>query len=124
MENVAYSSSSEYSTDESDYEMFVPSIEVIDSTEYYRSFYPELLNLSHGVNNNNIDADTKTVAFKKKNFSQMGRRKANRAQNGTHILYMFIYQVYSIQCIVSTGYNILGQWLLTKETKDNMLTIK
>lgn len=86
---MAFSSNSEDSTDESDYEGFMPPIRVIDSVQYYRNLFPGLLN--YGVNINNTDADTKTVAFKKKNFSQMGRRKANRAQNGTNILYMLIY---------------------------------
>lgn len=66
---------------------------IIDSTAYYQSFFPELM-LSFETNNDNTEIDTKPshpVAYKKKNVSQMGRRKANRAQNGTHINVFFAY---------------------------------
>jgi hypothetical protein len=52
-------------------------------------------------NHNNINVDTKPLTFKKKNVSQMGRRKANRAQNGKHIL---VYAFTFTNCKV---YNVL-----------------
>uniref|UniRef100_A0A2S2Q2T0 Uncharacterized protein n=1 Tax=Sipha flava TaxID=143950 RepID=A0A2S2Q2T0_9HEMI len=49
------------------------------------SLYPEL-RYSMESNHNNINVDTKPLTFKKKNVSQMGRRKANRAQNDHFLL--------------------------------------
>lgn len=88
MDNIDYSShSSEHSSydSESEYEMIMHLVDSVELHSFHRSLYPGLINLSDGVNNNNTDADNKSVAYKKKNCSQMGRRKANRAQNGTRI---------------------------------------
>lgn len=64
---------------------------IVDPTAYHQSFFPELM-LSFETSNDNTEVDTKPshpVAFKKKNVSQMGRRKANRALNGTYINVFF-----------------------------------
>lgn len=86
MENTIYSNdSSEESdgSDHSDYEILPPSIE--NHSSYYRQLLGQLRpDLVQIANNYNIDVDPKP---KKKNVSQMGRRKANRALNGINYLY-------------------------------------
>lgn len=62
---------------------------IVNSSAYYRNVLPQLVIFEQ--NNDNAEIETlqkpcPSVTFKKKNVSQMGRRKANRAQNGTHIL--------------------------------------
>lgn len=88
------SSDSEIESLDLDYDDTQPI--VIDTTTYYRSLFPELM-LSFETSNENTEIDSKSshsVAFKKKNVSQMGRRKANRAQNGTHInVFLRVFQV-------------------------------
>lgn len=85
---VLYSSTSTDASDESDYEMLVPNVAIVDYSSYYRNLCPEL-RISNNVEYDNSDADIKTVSYKKKNISQMGRKKANRAQNGTLIIYIY-----------------------------------
>lgn len=85
---------SDYSDDESENDESITSnLTLIDSTTYYRSLYPELM-LSHEANNDNKNNDTKSVAFKKKNISQMGRKKANRASNESFLLSLNSDQLY------------------------------
>jgi hypothetical protein len=60
-----------------------PPVTIIDYSEFYRDLCPEL-RISY--NNDILDADNKPVSHKKKNISQMGRKKANRAQNGILII--------------------------------------
>lgn len=69
---------------------------IIDSTSYYRTLYPELM-LSYNVNNDTTNVDSKSSAFKKKNISDMGRKKANRTLNG--IIVYTVYTIMSIQVI-------------------------
>lgn len=83
---------------DSEYELMEPTI--IDSTAYYRDLFPDLM-LSFEQNNDRTEIENKPsppVVFKKKNVSQMGRRKANRAQNGTHI---FVYARAFTNCKIS-----------------------
>ncbi|KAL4154214.1 hypothetical protein QTP88_002045 [Uroleucon formosanum] len=82
---VLYSSTSTDASDESDYEMLVPNVAIVDYSSYYRNLCPEL-RISNNVEYDNSDADIKTVSYKKKNISQMGRKKANRAQNENFLL--------------------------------------
>ncbi|XP_022166364.1 R3H domain-containing protein 4-like [Myzus persicae] len=83
VENTIYSTTNSDASDESDYEMIMPSVTIVDYSAYYRNLCPEL-RISYNVDNS--DADTKPVSYKKKNISQMGRKKANRAQNENFLL--------------------------------------
>lgn len=83
VENIIYSTTNTDTSDESDYEM--PPIAVVDYSAYYRNLYPEL-RIPYNVEYDNSDVDTKPVSYKKKNISQMGRKKANRAQNENFLL--------------------------------------
>lgn len=91
---------SDQSADESeleDNEYLVTNIPLTNSVGYYSNVFSETV-LSHEINNDNKDVETKSVAYKKKNISQMGRRKANRAQNGIIyllVLFMFVFYVYT-----------------------------
>ncbi|XP_026817753.1 R3H domain-containing protein 4-like [Rhopalosiphum maidis] len=84
VDNTVYSTSNSDTSDESDYEMMIPPpVTIIDYSAFYRDLCPEL-RISY--NNDNSDADNKPVSHKKKNISQMGRKKANRAQNENFLL--------------------------------------
>lgn len=100
MENTIYSTTNSDASDESDYEMIMPSVTIVDYSAYYRNLCPEL-RISYNVDNS--DADTKPVSYKKKNISQMGRKKANRAQNGKLII-----------CICQLVYQIIANTLSNK----------
>jgi len=72
-------SSSDESDKSDDCELVISNPTVVDSTEteYYRNAFLSI--------ENNADNQTdyaKSVTIKKKNISQMGRKKANRALNG------------------------------------------
>jgi len=88
VENTIYSTTNTDASDESDYETEMPSVAIVDYSTYHRNLYPEL-RISYNVEYDNSDVDTKPVSYKKKNISQMGRKKANRAQNGTLIICIF-----------------------------------
>lgn len=83
MEDTIYSSTNTDASDDSDYEIMTPNVTIVDYSTYYRNLCPEL-RISY--NNDISDADNKPVSHKKKNISQMGRKKANRAQNGMLII--------------------------------------
>ncbi|KAL5238833.1 hypothetical protein ACI65C_006243 [Semiaphis heraclei] len=85
VENTIYSTTNTDASDESDYEIEMPSVTIIDYSTYHRNLYPEL-RISYNVEYDNSDVDTKPVSYKKKNISQMGRKKANRAQNENFLL--------------------------------------
>lgn len=99
---------SDYSDDESENnENSTSNLTLTNSTAYYRNLYSELM-LSYEANRDNTNNDTKSVAFKKKNISQMGRKKANRALNGISIycctyihifFYLSIYNKLPSSCI-------------------------
>jgi len=98
VENTIYSSTNTDASDESDNETEMPSITIVDYSTYYRNLYPELRITYNAEYDNQMlsNVDTKPpVSYKKKNISQMGRKKANRAQNGKHIICIFscIYQI-------------------------------
>jgi len=85
VDNTVYSTSNSDTSDESDYEMIPPPVTIIDYSSFYRNLCPEL-RISYNNEYVNSDADTKPVSHKKKNISQMGRKKANRAQNENFLL--------------------------------------
>ncbi|XP_060858438.1 R3H domain-containing protein 4-like [Metopolophium dirhodum] len=85
VENTIYSSTNTDASDDSDYEMMMPNVTIVDYSTYYRNLCPEL-RISYNVEYDNPDADTKPASYKKKNISQMGRKKANRAQNENFLL--------------------------------------
>jgi len=88
LEDTIYSSTNTDASDDSDYEIMTPNVTIVDYSTYYRNLCPEL-RISYNVEYDNPDADTKPASYyKKKNISQMGRKKANRAQNGTLIIYI------------------------------------
>jgi len=97
VENTIYSTTNSDASDESEYEMMMPPVTMVDYSAYYRNLFPEL-RISYNVEYDNSDADTKPVSYKKKNISQMGRKKANRAQNGTLIIYICL-RVYQIKML-------------------------
>lgn len=93
---VNSATTSNISADESDYEIYPLAVALVGSTAYYRILFSEL-RTSHNVGINNTDG-IKLATFKKNNISQMGRRKANRAQNGIHTY------LYLLGCLQSVKY--------------------
>lgn len=85
------------SNDESDCEPENESYSSLPSIPRNRNLYLET-RYSNESRNDDINVDTKPLAFKKKNISQMGRRKANRALNGKHIL---VYALTLTDCKIS-----------------------
>uniref|UniRef100_A0A2H8TZ18 R3H domain-containing protein 4 n=1 Tax=Melanaphis sacchari TaxID=742174 RepID=A0A2H8TZ18_9HEMI len=86
VDDTVYSTSNSDTSDESDYEMILPSIITIsDYSSLYTDFCPDI-RITACTARLNSEADTKLVSHKKKNISQMGRKKANRAQNENFLL--------------------------------------
>jgi len=90
VDNTVYSDTN----DESDHEIVVrPPATRIDFAAFLRTLSPELRMLfNNEYNNSDADykpdykPDNKSVSHKKINISQMGRKKANRAQNENYLL--------------------------------------
>jgi len=76
--------SSTSDSDEDNYDLYIPPFHIINSVDYYRSLLPELIVNDHNEVHSVVNNDN-TVTFKKKNVSHIGRKKANRLQNGIHV---------------------------------------